>query len=189
MRAQTRALGWSIGVGLVLALARISFRTHLFQTDGAAAVTDLVGVMLAAGAMYGVLGIRALSFDLGRDQLLDEALASFALATWLITLLPPRPENFVAAGPTDDFIYAYAPAAMLGAVLVRVRNDRTPTNSMAQAVARQFALLAVLLPLLGLAVWQLARGNGAESVAIRSVALAAGCVVGSFAARRLLANR
>jgi hypothetical protein len=189
VREQTRALGWLIGVGVVLALARISFRTHLFATDGAAAVTDLAGVLLTAGAMYGVLGIRALSFDLGRDQLLDEALASFALATWLIALLPPRPENFVASGPTDDFIYAYAPAAMLGAVLVRVVNDRAATASMGQAVARHFALLGVLAPLLGVAVWQFARGAGAQSIAVRSVVLAVACGVASVVARRALVRR
>lgn len=189
MRTQTRALGWLIAVGVVIALARISFRTHLFQTDGAAAVTDLLGVFLSAGAMYGVLGIRALASGLGRDQLLDESLASFAVATWLVTLLPPRPENFVATGPTDDFIYAYAPAAMLGAVLVRVTNWRSPTASMAQAVSRHFALLALLLPGLGAVVWQVCGGAGAASVATRALMLALACLIAAGVARRALVGR
>lgn len=189
MRAQTRALGWLIAVGVVVALARISFRTHLFQTDGAAAVTDLLGVFLSAGAMYGVLGIRALASGLERDQLLDESLASFAVAIWLVTLLPPRPENFVPTGPTDDFIYAYAPAAMLGAVLVRVTNSRSPTASMAQAVSRHFAFLAVLVPGLGVVVWQVCGGAGAASVAIRALTLGVACLIIAGVSRRVFAGR
>jgi hypothetical protein len=184
MRESTKTLLWLLASGLVLALARISFRTHLFQTEGSAALSDLIGCVAAAGSMFGVLAVRSLAADAKRDDVIDEGVASLALGVWLITLLPPRPSNFTSTAATDDFIYAYAPAAMLGAVVLRVLTSReTPAHPRA-VVARHFLVLAGLLPFTGALVAWVAQGPGASSIAGRSLALAAACLVVALAARR-----
>ncbi len=184
MRESTKTLGWLLGSGLVLALARLSFRTHLFQTEGTGALSDLVGCIAAAGSMFGVLAVRSLAADAKQEDVVDEGLASLALGVWLITLLPPRPSNFVATAATDDFIYAYAPAAMLGAVVMRVlmwRAAQRPAHHPWASLVRHFVVLAGLLPLIGVLVLEVAQGPGAASLATRSAVLGAACAVVALA--------
>jgi hypothetical protein len=161
-----------LGAGLALALLRIGVRSQGFSAPGRGAVTDLLGCGLAAGAMWGVLGIRALADGRALGGLLEDGLGTLALAVWVVALVPPRAENY-RGGPTDDFVLAYAPVSLAAPLVLTALRRWWPGRDRREVVLRHLAGLAVLLLALGGLVAHVAQGPGARDVLHRCLALSA----------------
>ncbi len=171
-RPARRPLALLLGAGVLVALVRISWRTHLFATPGRAAVTDLVGCAAAALALWGVLAMRALAAGRALADELEEGLAAAALAAWLVALVPPRAENYRAEGALDDFALAYAPASLAAVLAVLALRRWWPGRDARDVVLRHLAALALVLPLLGGLVRHLVGGPGAHHLLLRCLLLA-----------------
>jgi hypothetical protein len=53
MRPETKAMLSLLGGGVVVAVVRIALTSHLLRDRSAEALSDLVGCVLAAGALFG----------------------------------------------------------------------------------------------------------------------------------------
>jgi hypothetical protein len=171
-RPGRRPLLLLLGAGALLALLRISGRTQAFATPGRAAVTDLLGCALAAGALWGVLSIRRLAAGRALADELEEGLAAVALAVGLLALVPPRAENYLPQGAVDDFALAYAPVSLLAYLVVAALRRWWPGRDAREVTLRHLAGLALLLPVLGGLVAHASGGPGAVHVLHRALLLA-----------------
>jgi hypothetical protein len=172
-----------LGVGLFVALVRISWRTHGFGTPGRAALTDLLGCALAAAALWAVLALQGLGAGRALAEELEDGLAAVALAVWLVALVPPRAENYLPGGATDDFPLAYAPVSLAAALLVVAARRWWPGRAPRQGLLRHLAALAVLVLALGGLVRHVSGGPGATSVLHRCLGVSALLAAGWAAVR------
>jgi hypothetical protein len=178
MRSTTRAASWLLFGGVLLAFVRIGWRTHGFATPGAQALTDLVGCVMTAGALYGVVAMRTLAAGAGREQVLDDGVSALALGAWLLAVLPPRAENFREAQPADDFIFAYVPAVLLAVTVLLVLAEQGPKVTTPWGLGLRHALfLAGVVPLTGGLVVAVVHGDGAGEVLGRSLLVGAACLL------------
>jgi hypothetical protein len=179
MRSPTKAALWLLASGLGLATLRIAAASSGLRGPGAEALSDLVGCVLAGGALFGVLAIRSLAGDADRGRVLDDGLAALALCAWLVAALPPRATNYVAVAASDDFVSAYAPASLVAVALLLLISALRPGRDARALVLRHAALLALVVPLTGVLVVTSARPGEAEGELLR--ALMAGAVAAVLA--------
>lgn len=147
------AASWLLASGLVIAAVRISWRSHLFSTpQGSGALTDLLGCLLSTFSMFSVLAVRGLAAGSVRSEELEDGVSALAAAGWAFALVPPRLENYVAAGSPDDFIFAYVPMSLAVGVLARVVSSLTRRRSPFDFVQRQALLTGLSVAILAAAV-------------------------------------
>jgi hypothetical protein len=170
-RPVTRFLLALLGAGVFLALLRLSVGAGASSMPGRAGVTDLVGCALAAASLWAVLGLRELAAGRPLPEVLEDGLASVALAVWLFALVPPRAEAELAGG-ADDFAQAYAPASVAAYLLVLAARPWWPGRTPRDAMLRHQLGLVVLLLSLGGLVAHLVGGPGALHVLHRCLLLA-----------------
>lgn len=160
-----------LGGGLVVAVLRLAWASDWLRGPGAAALTDLLGCLLAGGALFGVLAMRSLAAGAARDVVLEQGLAALAVCAWLVASLPPRASNYAPPG-VDDFVTAYAPASLAAVALVVALGAQWPVAGVRALLVRHALVLALVTPLAGGLVG--AAGLGAEPLGELSRALLAG---------------
>jgi hypothetical protein len=184
MRDTTKAALALLGAGVVTAAARIAWRSDWLRGPGSGALTDLLGCLMAGGALFGVLAIRSLAAGADRGRVLDDGLAALAACAWLVASLPPRAENYGAAGGADDFVSAYAPASLAAVVLLLGTGARWPAVGVRGLVLRHALVLALVTPLTGALVYASTREAAGELARSLTAAAAWGVVgLGAWLAR------
>jgi len=194
LRTETKLVLTLLLSGLALAALRVAVRSGGFAWPGRAALSDVLGCLVAAAALQAVLTLRSISDGAPRERELDDALAAIASAVWLIALVPPRPTNYLAEGP-DDFVRAYFPACLVAVTLMRLAcrawGPSVPAvtrSALARLVARHLLVVSVTLPVLGALVRFVAQGAGADEVWRRALVLSGACATAAAAAKAVSAG-
>lgn len=186
MRDETRRAVESLALALVVGVLHLAWLSGRFEHElGRGGVLMLVGCTFTTCVLWVMLSMRTLSADGAFAPELDDGLTAMASTAWLVALLPPRAENYLAENAVDDFAWVYLPVALLAVFsMLAVRavwKARTVPMVLVRLVATSvpgFVAVAGLITFV-------AKGDGAGQVAVRALGLAgASAVLTAVLARR-----
>lgn len=182
MRPET-ALGLQLlGVGLVLGATHVGWRAHgLFTDAGIGGFVDLFGCGFIGAVLWAMLTIRSLAADGSTKDALDDGVTAAGVAVWMVTLAPPRLSNYLPAGATSDFAYAYLPASLIGVLLVQLAVALWPQRTRLMMALRLFATTVPALVVLGVLVRVVGGGDDAGDAALRAWGASAFAAAVAFA--------
>lgn len=169
MRPET-ALGLQLlGVGLVLGATHVGWRANgLFTDAGIGGFVDLFGCGFIGAVLWAMLTIRGLAADASAKDALDDGLTATGVAVWMVTLAPPRLSNYLQAGATSDFAYAYLPASLIGVLLVQAAVALWPARTRLAMALRLFATTVPALVVLGVLLRVVGGGDDVGDAAVRA---------------------
>lgn len=164
------ALGLQLlGVGLVFGATHVGWRANGLLTDaGIGGFVDLVGCGFIGAVLWAMLTIRALAADGSAKDALDDGVTAAGVAVWMVTLAPPRLSNYLQAGATSDFAYAYLPATLVGVLLVQAAVALWPERSRLMMALRLSATTVPALVVLGVLLRVVGQGDDAGDAALRA---------------------
>ncbi len=171
MRPET-ALGLRLlGAGVVVGVVHVAWRAGgPFTEAGRGGVFDLVACGFLGAVLWSMLAIRALAADGSVQDAIDDGLIATGVAVWVVALSPPRLSNYLPAGATSDFAYAYLPASLLGVLLVQAAVALWPGRN--RTLVRLLGPTALSLLVLGALLRVVGGGDDAGQAALRAWAAA-----------------
>lgn len=180
MGEETKRAVESLAVGVVVAVLHVTILSNRFEHPlGRGAVTMLLGCVFVTGILWWMLALRTLADGGSVKPEIPDGWVSMSATAWVFALVPPRAENFLDVPTVDDFAWVYVPVCLLSVFAVlaaqKVFRARTELN-----VWKRLAFaLGCSLVCTAVALFFVARGEGAGALAVRSLAFAAVAFVGA----------